>query len=71
MSKGGTMLTKSSKFMEYMKIHLISLNQDMEDAQYVFRTHRDNHDSSKIDFIKGQIMATEHLMSVASDMILL
>ena len=61
------MLTKSSKFIEYMKIHLISLNQDMEDAQYVFRTHRDNHDSSKIDYLKGQIVATEHLLSVASD----
>ena len=61
------MLTKSSKFIEYMKIHLISLNQDMEDAMYVWRKDRDNHDSSKIDYLKGQIQATEHLLSVATD----
>ena len=41
-------MTKSSKFMEYMKLHLISLNQD-----------KDN--------LNGQILATEHLLSVATD----
>ena len=60
-------LTKSSKFIEYMKIHLISLNQDLEECMYVWRTDRDNHDSSKIDYLKGQIQATEHLLSVATD----
>ena len=49
--------TKSSKFIEYMKIHLISLNQDME---------ADYNVQSKIN-IQGQIMATEHLLSVATD----
>ena len=43
-----TFMTKSSKFMEYMKLHLISLNQD-----------KDN--------LNGQILATEHLLSVATD----
>jgi len=52
-----TTLTKSSKFIEYMKIHLISLNQDLEDNYNV---------ESKIN-IQGQIMATEHLLSVATD----
>ena len=61
------MLTKSSKFLEYIKRHLISLNQDMEDAMYVWRTDRDNHDSSKIDYLNGAIEATEHLLSVATD----
>ena len=51
------MLTKSSKFLEYMKIHLISLNQDLE---------ADYNVQSKIN-IQGQIMATEHLLSVATD----
>jgi hypothetical protein len=60
-------MTKSSKFIEYMKIHLISLNQDLEDELYLFRTNRDNHDSSKIDYLNGQIIATEHLLSVATD----
>jgi hypothetical protein len=50
-------LTKSSKFMEYMNLHLISLNQDME---------KDLNVESKIN-IQGQIMATEHLLSVATD----
>jgi len=49
--------TKSSKFLEYMKIHLISLNQDLE---------ADYNVQSKIN-IQGQIMATEHLLSVATD----
>ena len=61
------MLTKSSKFIEYMKIHLISLNQDLEECMYVWRTDRDNHDSSKIDYLNGQIVATRHLLSVATD----
>jgi hypothetical protein len=52
-----TTLTKSSKFIEYMKIHLISLNQDLEGDYNV---------QSKIN-IQGQIMATEHLLSVATD----
>ena len=50
-------MTKSSKFLEYMKLHLISLNQDME---------KDLNVESKIN-IQGQIMATEHLLSVATD----
>ena len=52
-----TTQTKSSKFLEYMKIYLISLNQDLEDNYNV---------QSKIN-IQGQIMATEHLLSVATD----
>ena len=60
-------MTKSSAFLEYMKIHLISLNQDLEDEIYLFRTNRDSHDSSKIDYLNGQIIATRHLLSVATD----
>ena len=52
-----TTQTKSSKFIEYMNIHLISLNQDMD---------KDLNVESKIN-IQGQIMATEHLLSVATD----
>jgi hypothetical protein len=50
-------MSRSSRFMEYMKLHLISLNQDLEDNYNV---------ESKIN-IQGQIMATEHLLSVATD----
>ena len=50
-------MSKSSYFLEYLKIYLISLNQDLEDNYNV---------QSKIN-IQGQIMATEHLLSVATD----
>ena len=46
-----------TSLIEYMNIHLISLNQDME---------KDLNVESKIN-IQGQIMATEHLLSVATD----
>jgi len=46
-----------TSLIEYMNIHLISLNQDMD---------KDLNVESKIN-IQGQIMATEHLMSVATD----
>jgi len=52
-----TTQTKSSYFLEYMKLHLISLNQDLD---------KDLNVESKIN-IQGQIMATEHLLSVATD----
>jgi len=58
--------TKSSKFLEYMKIHLISLNQDYDKFYDEYLNTRD-YDISKIDNIKGQIIATEHLLSVATD----
>jgi DNA-binding phage protein len=63
-------MTKSSHFLEYMSIHLISLNQDYEKFYDEYLNTRE-YDSSKIDDIRGQIKATKHLMSVASDMILL
>jgi hypothetical protein len=46
-----------NQLIEYMKIHLISLNQDFEE---------DYSTETKIN-IQGQIMATEHLLSVATD----
>jgi hypothetical protein len=50
-------MTKSSKFMEYMKLHLISLEQDLEK----------NPESINVIDIPGQIEATRHLLSVATD----
>jgi len=50
-------LTKSSAFLEYMKLHLISLNQDLE-----------SHDNPETKIhLDGQIVATRHLLSVATD----
>ena len=48
-------MTKSSRFIEYMKLHLISLEQDLEK----------NPESINVIDIQGQIEATRHLLSVA------
>ena len=53
-------VTRSSTFIEYMKLHLISLNQDLEE----------NPESINVVDIPGQIYATEHLLSVATDIMI-
>ena len=53
-------LTKSSHFLEYMKLHEISLMQDLEKIDYVNAHH----------FYKmkeAEILNTRHLLSVATD----
>ena len=50
-------MSKSSTFIEYMKIHLVSLEQDLEM----------NPESINVIDIPGQIEATRHLLSVATD----
>jgi hypothetical protein len=52
-------MTKSSAFLEYMKIHLISLEQDKEMISI-------NDEHSRC-VVAGQIQATRHLLSVATD----
>jgi len=59
-------LTKSSQFLEYMKIHLISLNQDME-LLSTDESYEKEDTMDKIIYLNGQILATEHLLSVATD----
>jgi len=48
-----------NNLIEYIKIHLISLNQDLENALQ----------GEGYDYLKGQIKATEHLLSVAEDIL--
>ena len=59
-------MTKSSHFIEYMKIHLISLKQDWEDTLNRMPLKDDEYDPSDAYF-EGAIAATEHLLSVATD----
>ena len=59
-------MTKSSHFLEYMKLHLISLNQDWEDTKNGAPLKDDEYDPSD-DYFEGAIAATEHLLSVATD----
>ena len=46
-----------TKMIEYMKIHLISLNQDLED----------NPESINVVDIPGQIYAIKHMLEVANE----
>ncbi len=59
-------LTKSSAFLEYMKIHLISVNQDWEDSKNSAPIGEHEYDPSD-DYYIGATEAIEHLLSVATD----
>ena len=65
-------MTRSSKFMEYMKLHLISLMQDLEALEdEMEKLDMNSKAYNELDFeynIKsGEITATRHLLSVATD----
>ena len=49
-----------NQLIEYMKLHLISLNQDRDPLD---KSHED------LIFIEGQIHAVRHLLEVANDYI--
>ena len=59
-------MTKSSVFLEYVKLHLISLEQDWEDAKNNVSLPDDEYFESDA-FYMGAIDATKHLLSVADD----
>lgn len=48
-----------NKLIEYMKLHVISLIQDLDPLDKT---------DEELTYIKGQIAATQHLLSVANDM---
>jgi hypothetical protein len=65
-------LTKSSHFLEYMKIHLISLEQDLQElydkSQPFDRNSKEFKQLTHEYGVKlGQVEATAHLLSVATD----
>lgn len=67
-------MSKSSYFLEYMKLHLISLEQDSEKIQDEMSQFEYNMDSNEYETLEiedislnGQIIATRHLLSVATD----
>ncbi len=65
--------TKINKLIEYMKLHLISLEQDSEALQAemdLFEEMESNeYQSLEIEdiSINGQIIATRHFLSVVED----
>ena len=57
-----------NQFIEYMKIHLISVNQDWEDTLNRVPLKDDEYDPSDVYF-EGSIAQIEHLLSVATDIL--
>lgn len=62
----------SNQLIEYMKIHLISLEQDLEELSiYMEKLDPAEKEFEDCDIeynnISGQTIATRHLMSVAED----
>jgi hypothetical protein len=64
-----------NQFIEYMKIHLISLEQDSEELNNKMVTYEDL-DSDEYRYLEiedisltGQIIATQHFLSVAEDIL--
>lgn len=66
-------MTKSSQFMEYMKLHLISLEQDSDKIKSEMNLIEDMNSDEYWDLeiedisLNGQMIATAHLLSVATD----
>jgi hypothetical protein len=58
--------TKSSTFLEYIKLHRLSLIQDMEDANNDIPIQEDEYYESDA-YYEGAINALEHILSVATD----
>ena len=67
--------SRSIKLIEYMKLHLISLEQDSEKIwnamDQIDDLNSDEYESLNIEDIRtnGQIAATRHLLSVARDIL--
>jgi hypothetical protein len=66
---------KLIKLIEYMKLHLISLEQDSDELQKEMDSiddlDSDEYKDLEVDDIStnGQLFATRHLLSVASDIL--
>jgi hypothetical protein len=66
-------MTKSSQFLEYMKLHLISLEQDSDKIKSEMNLIEDMNSNEYWDLeiedisLNGQMIATAHLLSVATD----
>ncbi len=58
-----TTQTKSSYFIEYMKLHKLSLIQDME----AIKDHEVTNEGYPKEYLQGAIACMDHLMSVATD----
>jgi hypothetical protein len=57
-----------NELIEYIKIHILSLNQDWEKAQNNEPLNEDEYDPSD-DYFEGAIETAKHLLSVAEDIL--
>ena len=67
-------MTKSSAFMEYIKLHEISLLQDADKLQKLMDDFTGDLDSDEYRELEiadicntGELIATRHILSVATD----
>jgi len=63
-----------NELIEYMKIHLISIEQDQSDvSDEMEKVDMNSKAFDELDFeynwLAGQIIATRHLLSVANDIL--
>lgn len=58
----------TNQLIEYIKLHKLSLIQDLEDARNNIDIPEDEYFESD-EFYLGAIEATDHLLSVASDIL--
>ena len=66
--------SRSNQLIEYIKLHLISLEQDIEKLSTQMESMDPaSKDFNELDFefnnLSGQTIATRHLLSVASDIL--
>ena len=66
-------INRTNQLIEYMKLHLISLEQDSEKLEKALNEYQ-NYEDDEYRFLEiedisnnGQIFATRHLLSVAAD----
>jgi hypothetical protein len=67
-------IQRTGQLIEYIKLHVISLEQDLENiAQEMEELDPESKQSKDLDFeynhMAGQILSARHLLSVATDIL--
>ncbi len=67
-------INRTGKLIEYMKIHIISLEQDLENiSEDMEKLDPASKDYNELDFeyihLSGQILNARHFLSVAGDIL--
>jgi hypothetical protein len=67
-------IARKTKLVEYIKLHVISLEQDLEDiSNQMEELDPASKDYNELDFeynhCSGQLLATRHILSVIEDIL--